>query len=87
MRAGMSPAETSSLNQIIIIYYHGLLSHITTCSCIIPCLRAGMSLAETVAAFRPNILLGLSTVPGIFDETVVRKCGSLPPSLPSRLAI
>ena len=37
------------------------------------CHRAGASIADTVKSFRPNILLGLSTVPKIFDETVIRR--------------
>jgi malate dehydrogenase (oxaloacetate-decarboxylating)(NADP+) len=31
-----------------------------------------MSIAKTVKEFKPNILLGLSSVPGIFDEETIR---------------
>mmetsp|Transcript_85591 Transcript_85591/g.228201 ORF Transcript_85591/g.228201 Transcript_85591/m.228201 type:complete len:600 (+) Transcript_85591:54-1853(+) len=37
----------------------------------------GMSLAQTVNHFKPNILLGLSTVPKIFDETVIRSMAKI----------
>ena len=34
------------------------------------CVSDGLSISEAVEAFEPNILLGLSTQPNIFDETV-----------------
>lgn len=37
----------------------------------------GESLAGTIRKFKPNILLGLSTVAGIFDEEVVRAMASV----------
>jgi malate dehydrogenase (oxaloacetate-decarboxylating) len=32
----------------------------------------GMSIADAVLEFKPNVLLGLSTKPNVFDETVIR---------------
>jgi len=37
----------------------------------------GMSLEETVKSFKPNILLGLSTVAGIFNEPVIRSMAKI----------
>jgi hypothetical protein len=35
-----------------------------------PSLSDGMPLLEAIRQFRPSVLLGLSTAPGIFDEQV-----------------
>lgn len=40
-------------------------------------LSDGLSLAETVRQFKPNVLLGLSTVGGIFNEEVIRSMATL----------
>jgi len=37
----------------------------------------GMSIADAIQSFKPTVLLGLSTVKGIFDETVIRAMGSV----------
>ena len=44
-----------------------------------PTLSDGSSIAETIRKFKPNILLGLSTVPKIFNEEVIRGMASVNP--------
>lgn len=40
-------------------------------------LSDGMSLLEAVKEFKPNVLLGLSTAPGIFNEEVIRAMSAI----------
>jgi malic enzyme len=42
-----------------------------------PTLSDGMPLLEAVRQFKPHVLLGLSTAPGIFNEQVIRAMAEL----------